>query len=382
MIDRPKRVVQLARPCLGQEEVAAVQEVLASGWLIQGPKVASFEAAFTARHKVDFGIAVTSGTSALHVALEALGIGEGDEVIVPALTWVATANAALYVGATPVFVDIDPATYNIDPRRIAGAVTDRTKAILPVHLFGLPADMDAVRSVVPEGVMVIEDAACAAGAAIGNRPVGAIGDAACFSFHARKSITTGEGGMVTTNDAAIARRASEFRDHGLNLADSTTLGGPGPHYMADVEILGFNFRMRDIQAAIGLAQLAKLDRFIDERDRWAQWYGEELADIAWLSMPTVPKNMRHAWQSFVVIVSEDRTAERNRIMAQLTEAGIGTRPGTHAITDLSYYRDRYGVTDGDVPAATAVEQRSISLPLHNEMTEDDYRYVTDVLHGL
>ena len=376
------RTVSLARPSVGAEELAAVKDVLDSGWLTQGPKVAAFEKGCAERLGVPHALAVTSGTTALHVAIDALGIGPGDEVIVPTFTWVATANAAVYCGATPVFVDVEPDTYNIDAAKIAAAVTPRTRAIIPVHLFGLCADMDAVRKAVPAHVKIVEDAACAFGATYDGRQAGAMGDIGCFSFHPRKSITTGEGGMVVTRDETLARAMGELRNHGLSAADPKTRGGPGPHFMADVVRLGFNFRMSDIQAAVGVAQLAKLDRFIDDRERWAKFYLEALADVPWLALPRVPEGCRSVWQSFVVVVKPGAPKSRNAIMADLAAAGVATRPGTQAVTDLAYYRERHGIKDGQFPVATMLEAQSISLPLHNELGREDYEYVSEVVHSI
>ena len=379
---RPRRPVEFARPCIGDEELAAIREVLESGWLTQGPKVAAFEQAFARRHERRHAVAVTSGTTALHLALAALGIGPGDEVIVPAFTWVATANAALYVGATPVFVDVEADSYNIDCTAIADAMTPRTRAIIPVHLFGLCADMDGVRTAIPEGVRVVEDAACAAGAAYKGRPAGSMGDVGCYSFHPRKSITTGEGGMLVTDDDDVAATARVLRNHGASLADPEAGGDAGRYRMPDIERLGFNFRMSDVQAALGLAQLAKLDRFIEERNRWSHWYVDQLADIAWLRTPCAPEDARSAWQAYVAVVNDDAPVGRDEIMARLQDADIATRPGTHAVTELGYYRQRFSFDRNRFPVASRLAAQTIALPLHNGMTAADYDNVVEALHEL
>ena len=374
----PPRSVPIARPAVGEEEWHAVQECLESGWLIQGPRVKAFEEAFARRHATRHAVATSSGTSALHLALTALGVGPGDEVIVPAFTWVATANAVLYAGATPVFVDVREDTYNLDCAQLAAALSPRTRAVIPVHLFGLCADMDALRAALPADVWVVEDAACAAGAAYQGTPAGRLGHVGCFSFHPRKSITTGEGGMLTTEDEALARRTRSLRNHGLSEPDPDAAARP-PHVLAGVELLGFNYRLTDTQAAIGLVQLAKLDHFIAERDRWARWYALELADLAWLRLPDVPRGYDHAWQAFVTLVSE-APLSRNELMARLARKGIATRPGTHAVPELGLYRERFGFEPGQFPVASRLLRQSMAIPLHNCMTPDDYRYVVEALH--
>src|SRR4051812_42057917 len=299
---RPPRRVQIAAPSMGEEEWQAVREPLLSGWLTQGPKVAAFERAFAERHKVKYALATTSCTTALHLALAALDIGPGDEVIVPSFTWVATANAVLYCGAKPVLCDVDRRTNNIAPASVAARITSRTKAVIPVHLFGLCVDMDALRAVLPPHIKILEDAACAAGAAYHGSPAGGLGDAACFSFHPRKSITTGEGGMLVTNNEALAQRANVLRNHGASISEEQRHQGAQPYLMASFDALGFNYRMTDLQAAIGLVQLGKLDGFIAERQHWARFYAEQLADIEWLHHPVQPDDGRHAWQAYVTYV--------------------------------------------------------------------------------
>jgi dTDP-4-amino-4,6-dideoxygalactose transaminase len=377
------RQIQISLPSTGDDEWHATREPLTSGWLTQGPKVAAFEKAFAERHAVKHALATTSCTTGLHLILAAMGIGPGDEVIVPAFTWVDTANVVLYCGATPVFADVQRDTCNIDPADVARKLSPRTKAVIAVHLFGLCADMDALRAVLPANVPIIEDAACASGASYRGTPAGGLGLAAAFSFHPRKSITTGEGGMVTTQDAALAATADQLRNHGASISEEQRHKGPKPYLLAEFNLLGFNYRMTDLQGAVGLVQLAKLDRFIDERDRWANWYMEQLAGIAWLRMPQRPVNGKHAWQAFVTTVDPERAPlPRNQIMEQLQQQGIATRPGTHAVHLLGYYRERFGLQPDDLPGARDCDANTMAIPLHNRMGADDYAYVAEALRAI
>ncbi len=379
----PPRRIAIAAPVMGDEEWHALREPLATGWLTQGPKVAAFERAFAERHKVAHAIAVSSATTGLHLALASLGIGAGDEVIVPAFTWVSTANCVVYCGATPVFADVDRVTFNLTPAEVMRRLTPRTKAVIAVHLFGLCADVDGLRAVLPAGVSIVEDAACAAGGALGERPAGGLGDIGVFSFHPRKSITTGEGGMVTTDDREVAGRVRVLRNHGASVSEEERHSGPRPYLLPDFDELGFNYRMTDLQGAVGLVQLGKLDRFIAERAAGARYYRQALGGLGWLRLPDEPARGRHAWQAFVCYV-DPQTAPRprNEIMQVLEERGIATRPGTHAVHMLGYYRRRFGLVPEDFPAAADCDRQSMAIPLHNRMDDEDYAYVVEALRSL
>jgi perosamine synthetase len=380
---KEKRIIQISLPSTGEEEWQATREPLVSGWLTQGPQVAAFEKAFAQRHGVKHALATTSCTTGLHLVLAAMGIGPGDEVLVPAFTWVATANVVLYCGAKPVFVDVDPQTYNIDPADIERRLTPNTKAIIIVHLFGLCVDMDAISKVLPAHVKIIEDGACATGASYKGTAAGGLGDAASFSFHPRKSITTGEGGMVTTNDDALAEVANMLRNHGASISEEQRHKGPRPYLLPEFNLLGFNYRMTDLQGAVGLVQLGKLHRFIAERQQWAEFYRDSLAHLEWLRMPVFPENGTHAWQAFVTYVDPDKAPmSRNEIMEKLQAIGISTRPGTHAVHMLGYYRERFGLNVDDFPGARDCDQNTMAIPLHNRMTAEDYQYVVDALSEL
>ena len=370
------RRIAISLPSTGEEEWQACREPLLSGWLTQGPKVAAFEKAFAERHQVGHAIAVSSCTTGLHLALAGIGIGPGDEVIVPAFTWVATANAVLYCGATPVFADVDRVTYNVDLDAVARKLTRKTRAVIAVHLFGRCIDMDALRALLPEHVALIEDAACASGSAWKGRPVGGLGDVAAFSFHPRKSVTTGEGGMVTTNNGELARRIDQMRNHGASISEEQRHSGPRPYLLPEFDLLGYNYRMTDLQGAVGLVQLRKLDTFIDERARWAAWYREALGGLDWLRLPDEPTSMRHGWQAFVTYVDPVRApAARNDIMQRLEQRGVATRPGTHAVHMLAYYKNRFSLDADDFPGARDCANQTMAIPLHNRMSADDYDYV-------
>ena len=377
-----RRVIQISQPQTGEEEWLALRDPLMSGWLTQGPKVAAFEEAFARRHEVRYALATTSCTTALHLILVALGIGRGDEVVVPAFTWVSTANVVLHCGATPVFVDVDRSTFNMDVKQLSRKVNERTRAIIPVHLFGLCADMDPILEIA-HGIPVIEDAACAAGSAYRGRAAGSIGRAAAFSFHPRKSITTGEGGMVTTNDRALAETIERMRNHGASVAEEQRHQGSHPYVLPEFNLLGYNYRMTDLQAAVGVVQLSKLVRFLGERRSWAQFYEDALSEVNWLRPPAHPEDYAHGWQAYVCTVDETKSPmPRNRIMDLLQSRGISTRPGTHAVHMLGLYRKKFGFKADDFPVARDCDRYSLAIPLHNRMEAEDYEYVVKTLKEL
>lgn len=370
-----KRNIPISLPSMGIEEWEACKAPIESGWITQGPKVKEFETIFAKRHKVKHALAVSNCTTALHLALLACGVSEGDEVIVPAFTWVATANAVKYCNANPVFVDIDIDTFNIDIEKIAEKITLRTKAIIPVHLFGLCADVTAIREKFPQ-LKIVEDGACAAGSSLHGVPAGGLGDIGCFSFHPRKSITTGEGGMLTTNDDTIALYLDRLRNHGASISEEQRHHGPKPYILSAFEIVGYNYRMTDIQGAVGVVQLGKLDKFIQERQHWADYYAEQLKGIEWLKTPCVRNGYTHGWQSYVTFVDESKSPmKRNDIMEYLQQNGIATRPGTHAVHMLDVYAKMYDINPDDFPNAFKADQYSMSIPMHNKMVKEDFDYI-------
>ncbi|HEX9986611.1 MAG TPA: DegT/DnrJ/EryC1/StrS family aminotransferase [Thermoanaerobaculia bacterium] len=375
--------IPIAKPLFGPEELAAVAGPLESGWVVQGPYVAEFEKRFARYTAAKHAVAVSNGTTALHLAQAALRLGPGDEVIVPAFTWIATPNSVVYCGATPVFCDIDLATYNVDAAQLERHVTPRTRGLLPVHLFGLTAELDPVLDLArARNLWVVEDAACAFGSTYHGQHAGTFGDANSFSFHPRKSITTGEGGMVTTANDDVAKVLRSMRDHGVGERHDE------PSFLLpDFDELGFNYRLTDIQGAIGCAQMDRADVILAGRRRVARRYDEELANLGWLRTPYVPPSMEHSYQAYVCLFAPeepsmanvDRLEEgRNALMARLDAAGIITRPGTHAPVLRKAYRDR-GIDPAQFPNAVLAERLSFALPLYPQMTEDEQSRVIEMI---
>jgi dTDP-4-amino-4,6-dideoxygalactose transaminase len=349
-------VVRLAKPDVGEEELAEIREVLESGTLTMGPKVAEFEALLATAAGTTRAVAVSSGTAALHVAVLALGIGPGDEVLVPAYTFPATANVVALAGATPVLVDVDPVTMNMDPADAARRVTARTKAILAVHLFGRPARIEEL----PD-VPVLEDAAGALGASRAGRPCGSLGALGCFSFHPRKIVTTGEGGAVTTSDDTLAERVRSLRHHGWSPSDG----------YVDLPEPAFNYRLSDVLAALGIPQLRRLDELHAAYDRIAEGYAERLAHLD-LVLPAPDRGDRHGWQAYVVQVDE-----RDAVLAALRGQGIQCQIGTYALHRLGAYRG-----GGSYPGAEAAFERALALPLHASLSDDELDRIGQALDKL
>jgi perosamine synthetase len=363
-----ERRIWLARPQLAGDEVDEIRSVLESGILTQGPKVAELEHMVAELVGVPHAFAVTSATTALHLSLVAAGIGPGDEVLVPDFTFPATANVVVQQGAVPVLVDITVDTFAIDPEDLERHATPRTRAILPVHPFGLPAPMDAVLDFAREHELaVIEDAACALGATDGGRQAGSIGLAGCFSFHPRKSITTGEGGMITTADDALAGRIGLLRSHG-----GVREGG-----RFRFEAAGFNYRMSDILAAVGVAQMRQLEAFLETRRRVARWYDERLADVDALRIPGAPDGRTHTYQSYVVLL--DEAIDRDRVIGALAADGIETTIGTYALHAEPFFARTYGHRPGDRPRSWRAYRSGLSLPLHGGVSDEDVEVVVERL---
>ena len=368
-------MIPITRPFLGEEEVAAAAEVIRSGWLTQGEKVEQFETAVARYVGAGRAVAVSNCTTALHLALVAAGIGPGDEVICPSFSFIATANAIVHAGARPVFVDIDSRTYNMDPDLIEAAITSRTKALMPVDQIGLAADIMAIRAIARQhGLKVIEDAAPSLGAMIAGRRVGSLSDMTCFSFHPRKSITTGEGGVITTDDPDLAGRLHRIRSHGASTSDlhrhrSKTI------QFEEYRELGYNYRMTDIQAAIGIVQMRKLDSILAERRRLAARYSELLRNCEWLEPPLEPSNRFHTYQSYCIRLGAPEA--REAIMADMAGRGIATRRGVMAIHLEPFYQQLCpGVL---LPVTETCSAETLLLPLFPGLTDAEQHFVVESL---
>lgn len=353
-------------PWLGEEEARAASEAVLSGWVAQGPRVAAFERAFAERVGAEHAVAVSSCTTALHLSLVALGLGPGDEVVVPSLSFIATANAVRYVGAEPVFADVEPATGNLTTATVDAVRTPRTRAVLAVHQGGVPADVHALRAACADwDLPLVEDAACAIGSTVGGKPVGHGALIAAWSFHPRKIVTTGEGGMVTTDDAAWAERLRRLREHGMNASAAQRHASSKPVLESYLEV-GYNYRMTDIQAAVGLVQLGKLDAMIVRRRELASRYDRLLRDVPGLTPVRDPGHGQSNFQSYWVLLDEGFPVGRDDLLAALADAGVSARRGIMAAHLEPAYA---GHPRAPLPVTERISRDSLILPLFHTMTE-------------
>lgn len=369
--------IPVMRPWIGEEEAQAAAEAVRSGWVAQGPRVRAFETAFAARVGDGFeGVAVSSCTAALHLALVVLGLGPGDEVVVPSLSFIATANAVRYVGAAPVFADVDPVTQNLTPATVAPVLTPATRALIAVDQAGVPADIGALRALCdPRRIAVVEDAACAAGSTWGGRQVGGAAQLSAFSFHPRKLLTTGEGGMVVTSRPDWAARLRRLREHGMSVsaAERHASGSTTPEAYVET---GFNYRMTDIQAAVGLVQLARLDALVARRRELAARYTALLADVEGLQVAQDPPGGTTNYQSYWVVLPDDLEVGRGELLARYAAAGISPRRGIMAAHREPAYA---GHPHAPLPVTERLTGRSLILPLFHELTAAEQDRVVSVL---
>jgi perosamine synthetase len=377
--------IPITRPHFAGGEAQAVAEAIASGWISQGPRVRAFEEAFADRVGAADAVATTSCTTALSLALHVVGVGPGDEVIVPSLSFIATANAVWHCGATPVFADIDPRTYNLDPAAAERAITARTKAIMPVHQVGLPADMDRFFDLAERHrIAIVEDAACAIGAQYRDRPIGSLGPLACFSLHPRKVITTGEGGMIAVQDPAVAERLRRLRAHGMDTSDLAR------HAAREIVVeaypeRGWNSRMTDMQAALGLCQLEVLDEILERRRLLAERYTAALEHIPHIEAPYDPPYATRTWQSYCVRIGPNAPLGRTELMRRLLHDGIATRRGVMAIHEEASYAGQSASAGANAERrlelrhTEAVTRETLMLPLFPDLSEEQQDYVLERL---
>ncbi len=375
-------MIPITRPYFNNREVEAVKSVIKSGWVVQGLKVKEFEERIAKFTGAKYAIATTSCTTALHLSLVALGIGPGDEVIVPSFTFAASANVVEHQFAKTVFIDIDPRTFNVDPSKIEKAITKKTKAIIPVHLFGLSADMAKIMKIARKHkLFVVEDAACALGTKYRGKHVGTFGDTGCFSLHPRKPITAGEGGIIITNSRKLRQKLVSLRDHGAVVSDFSR-HKKSAFKLPDHDLAGFNCRMTDIQGAIAVEQMKKLPCILKERKKRAKIYDKALKSNPCFSVPFVPKGCNHTYQSYILRVKDESPLSRDKMAEKLIKRGIALRPGTQNVPHLTYYRKKYGYRKSDFPESLEAENQTLTLPLFVVMTKKQQDFVIKNLVNL
>lgn len=366
-------MINLSKPFLTSEEAQAASDVIMSGWVTQGPRVKEFEGLFAQYTGANHAVAVSSCTTALHLALLAAGVGPGDEVICPSLSFIATANSILHAGATPVFADVDKRTLNIDPHQIEELITENTKAIMIVHQVGLPADIDAFRLICDRHKLkLIEDAACAIGSAYKGKKIGAHSELVCFSFHPRKVITTGEGGMITTSKSEHAERLRKLRHHGMSVSDIIRHTSSKVIF-EEYEELGYNYRMTDIQAAIGIKQLEKLDWLVSERRKLANYYHQELANVDCLELPVEDEGYFFNYQSYWIYLKDNAPVERDSLIEKLRDKGIATKRGIMTVHREPAFK-KFNLKKA-LPASEDISDHSLLIPLYAGMTKEETLFV-------
>ncbi len=383
--------VPIARTQLTEKDLNIIRKPLESGWVVQGPFTKEFEDKWSEFTGTKHSIAVTSCTTALHLSLATLGLKPNDEVIVPAFTWISTANVVEHLKAKVVFCDIDLKTFNIDVNQIEEKITSKTKAIIPVHLFGLSADMAPILDIAQKyNLWVVEDAACGFGAKYKGKHVGTLGDTGCFSFHPRKAITTGEGGMITTNDDELAEKMRSMRDHGAAMSDFQRHYGAKPYLLAEHPYAGFNYRMTDIQASLGVTQMDRAVNIVRERQLIAKKYSKSLNTLDFFQTPFKNDSYEHGYQSYPCMFDTNNASlnnikmvneKRNIFMNALQNEGVSTRPATHAVHMLQYYKEKYELQAEDFPNAYIANECSISFPLFNGLTEEEQKFVIKTIQN-
>jgi len=391
--------IPITKPYFDRDEYELITQPLDTGWVVQGKFVREFEEAISDFTGIPHAVAVNSCTSGQLIMSRILGLKPGDEVIVPSFTWISTANSVEFLGARAVFCDIDMNTYNIDTGQIEEKITGKTRAIYPVHLFGLAADMTAIMNIAEKyRLQVVEDCACGIGARIGNRHCGSFGTGGVLSFHPRKSITTGEGGMIITTDENAAKLASSLRNHGATTTDYDRHHEKGGFLLPEYARLGYNVRMTDIQGALGVAQSRKLDRIMKRKQELAAIYDERLKKIPWLGKPCVPDDFTHGYQTYCTLFKPDETLrairernfkritalheERNNIMSRLESSGIATRQGTHAVHIQKLYREKYNFQPMDFPASYAADRLTLALPFYPGINEEEIEFLFNNLKNI